>query len=101
LMAAAVAMGLAQIGQQRGIIIVHAARHHAPAIAQRARHAELGDNGLANKIAFILELVEQAGELAFYLERDDGGLGAFARHEQLSLIAVPVLRYDERTTTSV
>src|SRR5262245_956963 len=61
-------------------MIVHAALHHARALAQRTGHAELRGNRLADEGALVRQLVQELGQLLFDLEGNHRGLRRLTRH---------------------
>src|ERR1051326_5175650 len=68
-----------QFLQERSEMVVNATRNDAHALAERARHAELRHDRLANELALVAELVEQVGEVFLDLEGDHGCLAGLAR----------------------
>lgn len=78
--AAHLALFRAVFGDDRLEVVVQPTCDHAGANAQGAGHAELGDDRLADEIAFIGKFVEKLGEIFFDFERDDFRLRRFPGH---------------------
>lgn len=94
LVAATIAAPGVQSSQERGIMVVHAPRHHASPVAQRTGHAELSGNRFPNKRALIRQFIEEFGQLGFDFESHYSGLQGLAGHswilQKLSAAIFPV-----------
>src|SRR5581483_4124994 len=66
------------LGNHRLVVVVDPPRHHPGPGAQRAGHAELGQDRLADEVALVRQVVEEPGQLLLDLERDDLRLGGLA-----------------------
>src|ERR1019366_211315 len=67
--AAAVALPLVPVGQQRGIVIVGPAADLAGPVAQGTGRVHLGRDRLADELALVGQLVEEVRQLGLDLER--------------------------------
>lgn len=77
---ALVARVLVLFQNDRLVVIVQSAWHDAGTRTERAFHRELGQDRLADELAFVLELAEKLREFLLDLERDDLGFLSLLSH---------------------